>query len=170
MSWRDVLTTYSVEWLIGLSVVQFAIFVLLVLTWRQFRIIRKTQKQLLRGVSAENLEQLVSRFTQTVETLERQLDEAAIEIDSLKRQMANMKGHVGLVRYNALQETSSDLSFSFALLDREQNGVVISSLYGRHQSYVYAKPIVKGKSDYSLSNEEKKAIAEAMSIYEYEKV
>ncbi|MEW9107481.1 DUF4446 family protein, partial [Paenibacillus sp.] len=69
-----------------------------------------------------------------------------------------MKSHVGIQRYNAFAERGSDLSFSIAWLNEEQDGVVITSIHGREHSYVYAKPVEKGQSTYSLSPEEKKAI------------
>ena len=53
-------------------------------------------------------------------------------------------------------------SFVIALLDAENNGFVISSLFVKEASRVYAKTIKKGKSDYSLSKEEQEAIAKAI--------
>jgi len=40
--------------------------------------------------------------------------------------------------------------------------LVISSLYGREGTRIYAKPIEKGDSSYQLSEEEKQAIRKAM--------
>ena len=48
-----------------------------------------------------------------------------------------------------------------ALVDGHGNGVVISSLYGRHDLKVYAKPLKKWESEYTLTDEEKEAIAQA---------
>lgn len=71
---------------------------------------------------------------------------------------------VGVVRFNAFSDTGSDLSFAVALVDAEGTGVVLSSLYGRDESRVYAKPLVKQVSPYPLSDEEKQAIDTAMRI------
>jgi len=54
-----------------------------------------------------------------------------------------------------------DQSFSLALLDKRNSGVVITSLYAREGNRVYGKPIKEGTSEYPLSEEEKKAIEEA---------
>ena len=71
--------------------------------------------------------------------------------------------HVALVRYDAFEDVGGRLSFSCALLDDSANGVVITSINGRQDTRVYAKPIVSGTSAFSLSVEEEDAIAQAMT-------
>ena len=65
---------------------------------------------------------------------------------------------VVVVRYNAFDNVGSDLSFTIALLDSSDNGVVINGVYARDSSSTYAKPIVSGKSKYVLSAEEMQAL------------
>lgn len=69
---------------------------------------------------------------------------------------------IGVVRFNPFKEVGGDQSFSIALLDAENNGFVLTSLYGRDDNRVYNKPIKKGVSSYSLSNEEKEALKKAI--------
>lgn len=159
---RELITPYTVEWLLGIVTVQAIVLLIVSGNWLKFRKIRRQQKQLLRGMTRDSLEQVLHKYTESLHATERQLAEAAIQLDAVKQSLATVKGNIGIVRYNALAEQGSELSFSLAILDEEQNGVVISSLYGRHQSYAYAKPLSQGKSIYSLSNEEKEAIAQAM--------
>lgn len=71
--------------------------------------------------------------------------------------------HVALVRYDAFEDVGGRLSFSCAMLDDAANGVVITSINGRQDTRVYAKPIVSGTSPFSLSVEEEDAIAQAMT-------
>ena len=68
---------------------------------------------------------------------------------------------MGIVRFSAFENQGSDLSFSLALIDDRENGVVLTSLFGRDDSRIYAKPVENGDSVYTLSDEEKKAIAVA---------
>ena len=68
---------------------------------------------------------------------------------------------VGLHRYDAFTNVGGLQSFSLALLDDAANGVVISGLYSRQDMRVYAKPIVRGNSDITLTPEEQRAISEA---------
>jgi hypothetical protein len=66
------------------------------------------------------------------------------------------------VRYNAFDKTGSDLSFTLALLNDQMDGFVLTSIFGREDSRVYAKPLLGGKSQYALSQEEQQAIKAAM--------
>ncbi len=68
---------------------------------------------------------------------------------------------VGVVRFNAFPDVGGDQSFAIALLDDHGDGVVISSLQGRTENRVYAKPLKRWDSTYALSDEEKQAIAKA---------
>ncbi|HZD16547.1 MAG TPA: DUF4446 family protein [Actinomycetota bacterium] len=70
---------------------------------------------------------------------------------------------VGLVRYDAFEDVGGRLSFSCALLDDRGHGVVVTSINGRQDTRVYAKPIVDGKSRYNLSTEEDEAIRQALA-------
>ena len=68
---------------------------------------------------------------------------------------------LGLVRFNPFSDAGSDQSFSLALLNDDKDGVIISSLYGREINRIYTKPIKGGKSQYQLTDEEKRAIDQA---------
>ncbi len=66
--------------------------------------------------------------------------------------------HIGMVRYNPFDDTGSDQSFAIALLDDRRDGVVLSSLHGRANTRIFAKPVAAGVSAHNLSEEEAQAI------------
>lgn len=70
---------------------------------------------------------------------------------------------IGMVRFNAFEGVGSDLSFSFALLNGHRDGVVLSSLFGRDESRIYAKPIKDAQSTYQLTAEEREAVRQALA-------
>ena len=80
----------------------------------------------------------------------------------LKEDLNDCIQKVGIVRYSAFRDTGSDLSFTLALLNEKNNGVVLNGIYSREMSNIYAKPIENGKSEYTLSEEEEKAIQKAI--------
>jgi hypothetical protein len=80
-------------------------------------------------------------------------------IDQRSRQSLQ---HIGLVRFNPFEDTGSDQSFAIALLDDERNGIVISSLHGRANTRLFAKPVSDGTSTHTLSDEEGEAIRLAL--------
>jgi hypothetical protein len=82
-------------------------------------------------------------------------------VDRLGDQTAHCLQRVGLVRYDAFRELGGHLSFSMALLDAKGDGVVLSVLNDREGARAYAKPLAGGRSTFTLSEEEQRAIAGA---------
>lgn len=99
------------------------------------------------------------------ESKKKQADQQFV-INRLSQKLASQCGQVAVVRYNAFGDIGSDLSFSLALLDDALNGVVITSIYGREESRIYAKPIESGMSVYNLSEEEQTVIKKASNRIE----
>lgn len=69
---------------------------------------------------------------------------------------------VGLVRYDAFDDTGDKLSFSLTVLDGKNNGFILSSLAGHDTSRIYAKKIVNGQCKEALSSEEAESINMAL--------
>jgi hypothetical protein len=97
----------------------------------------------------------------------RRLEHAIRSLDATGKRhaedIAASVRHVALLRYDAFEDVGGRLSFSCALLDDHGSGVVLTSINGRHETRVYAKPIHEGRSDYNLSAEEEEAIRRARS-------
>jgi hypothetical protein len=86
-----------------------------------------------------------------------------------KKQQVQIEGsvrRVGLLRYDAFEDVGGRLSFSCALLDEQGNGVVLTSINGRQETRVYAKPVSGGASSHNLSMEEEEAIRRALGTRE----
>ena len=83
------------------------------------------------------------------------------EIKNLDQKSLGFIKKVGVVRFNPFSETGGDHSFCIAFLDGEADGIVLTGLHTRERTRIYMKPIKNGKSEYDLSKEENKAIAQA---------
>jgi Protein of unknown function (DUF4446) len=97
----------------------------------------------------------------------KRLEQAARALNGTDRkQQVQIEGsvqRVSLLRYDAFEDVGGRLSFSCALLDDRGTGVVLTSINGRQETRVYAKPIAEGASSYNLSVEESEAIRQAMA-------
>ncbi len=91
----------------------------------------------------------------------RQTERLSGRVDRLAETTQRSLQRVALVRYDAFREMGGHLSFSLALLDARQDGVVISVLNDREGARAYAKPISGGRSTFTLSEEELRAVGEA---------
>ncbi len=100
------------------------------------------------------LEKSISNRERNSAEIERRL--SALE-DALTRRVP----HIGFVRYNAFENTGSDLSYALALLTRNGDGVVISSIWSREETRTYGKAVTGFNSAQDASSEERAAIAKA---------
>ena len=98
----------------------------------------------------------------------RRLSAERTRIDTLQTEVAALKGdlaqtlqHVAVVRYDAFGDMGGQMSFSAAVIDDNGDGMVISSIHARGESRTYAKGIVGGGSDTTLTPEEQQALAAA---------
>lgn len=140
----------------GFGILALLIIILII---QVFRMRRKFNRFFKNG--DENLEQLLNSQLKQTEDNQENIEKILERVKALEENSKKTFQKTGLVRFNPFKETGSNQSFSVALLTKENNGFVITSLYGREENRVYAKPINKGKSEFSLSDEEKEAIEKA---------
>lgn len=105
-----------------------------------------------------NWDELLTKTLTEVRAAKAEMQALEENQQAMREQMKVCVQKVKLMRYNAFADTGSDLSYSLSLLDENNNGVVLSSIYGREDNRTYAKPIENGKSTYNLSEEEKKVL------------
>ena len=106
---------------------------------------------------------MMRAYINNVQQVEKKNEEIMEYCNNLNNTLKNCSQKIGILRYNAFKDTGSDLSFSLAILDAHNNGVVLNGIYARDSSNIYAKPVENGQSKYVLSNEEKEAIYKAMN-------
>ena len=135
--------------------------------------LNKRYKQFMKKLgNGKNIEEDLENYMYRVEKVERQNSELHLICKEMGNQLSGCVQKIGIVRYNAFKDTGSDLSFALALLDEDNTGVVMNGIYSREMSNIYAKPVEKGKSPYTISEEEKLAIDKAINsknIYKLDK-
>ncbi|WP_245553648.1 DUF4446 family protein [Demetria terragena] len=104
---------------------------------------------------------LLAREHDRVSRLGSDLTALSTRIDSLDGQAAAGLRHVAVVRYDAFGDMGGRLSFSAALVDDTGDGLVLSSIHARGESRTYAKGVVGGVSEITLSPEERQALTAA---------
>lgn len=136
----------------------------IVLLIKVFMLSNKYKNFMLKLGDGKNIEEDLETYMYRVGKVEQQNAKIMNEIDNIGKDLATCIKKVGIVRYSAFQDTGSDLSFTLALLNEKNDGVILNGIYSREMSNIYAKPIEKGKSTYTLSEEEKQAIEKAVNI------
>lgn len=148
--------------LISVLLILILLFIWLFFIWLSLRKFKRLQREMFRGVTKKDLEEVLLYHTKKLEDNSKDIKDIK---NAIKRIEADLKISIkktGVVRFNPFSDTGGDQSFAVALLDSDESGFVISSLYGRSETRIYAKPIKKGKSSFKLSVEEEKAIKKAI--------
>jgi len=150
------------EVVLGIAGINFLLFLFLLNIYIKTVKLRRELKDLLKGNSGQNLENILLNLARDNELLKEEVTNLKKYTEELNQRLLLAIQKVGMVRFKALPDLGSELSFSVAFLDANNNGVVITSLYGREQCLVYGKPVEQGISTYPLTEEEQKAIRKAM--------
>ncbi|MEC0373520.1 DUF4446 family protein [Paenibacillus chibensis] len=159
MSDLNSLIMEQLQWFVGGVILLILILLVMVLTQgAKLRKMRRKYDLMMEGSGVENLETLLIDLKVQMDSIEDEQEQQRQSLGVLLAKLQQVKGQIGMKRYNAFSDQGSDLSFSLAIVDEKKNGVVISALYSRDSSYVYAKPLAAGESKYALSPEEVEAI------------
>jgi len=132
--------------------------ILLIANIKKTNRIKTKYNRFMNGLSDRNMEELLETCLGSVNSVSAKNRDIELKMNEIERTILQCVQKVGIVRFNAFDNVGSDLSFSIALLDNNDSGVVLSGIYARDSSSTYAKPVSYGKSKYSLSAEEIQAI------------
>jgi hypothetical protein len=148
-------------YLLSLSAAFFLLFILCLILFRKLGYLTRRYRDFMADANGASLEGTLQEIHRDIRDVNREVAHNRKTLANLSRLLDMAVRGVGVVRFNAFQDTGSDLSFAVACLDAHKNGVVISSIYGREESRTYAKPVEGGRSAYPLSTEEIEAINKA---------
>ncbi|EKD49822.1 MAG: hypothetical protein ACD_63C00039G0005 [uncultured bacterium] len=127
----------------------------------QLRAFKRRFRQFFGTKKSPHLNAIVMRNVEDIKKLRSNVGELFDVSQHLHLVSLKSIQKVGVFHYNPYGDTGGNLSFSVALLDAEDNGVVTSSLHARSGTRVYSKGIEAGKSKQHLTEEEMEAIKRA---------
>lgn len=127
--------------------------------------ILKMQRKLSPDISEkeETLQEKIVEFEFKSNEIKEKYDRMVEALMDMNNNINKCVQKVGVIRYNPFPESGGNLCYAIALLDSENNGVVLNGIHSRSGCFTYAKPIELGVSEYILSQEEKQALEKAMS-------
>jgi hypothetical protein len=118
-------------------------------------------RNVFRGKKAESLEVHMEHLGKMVDHVMADQENTSRTLSNHDKRLKTSLRGVHMLRYNPFEDSGSNQSFAIALLDEEENGVVMTGLYSRERMSVFAKPVAGGTSEYELTNEENHALGKA---------
>lgn len=117
------------------------------------------------GVNSTTLSQVLNALVTDAKGLKNRVTHIEEEVGRLESEGSGHIQRIGVVRFNPFSDTGGAQSFTMAILDGNQTGIVMTSLYGRSGNRWYVKQIDKGKGkNIEVSKEEESAIRQAIAI------
>ncbi len=157
------ISEYHLYITLGLIALVTLFIILLIIAFISLNKVEKKYRRMMRGVNNKNLEELLLNSLDSIDDIKEKNSEVIKICNATRALTESCIQKVAIIRYKAFENIGSDLSYSVAFLDANNNGVLLTSIYGRNESTTYAKPIDKGISRYDLSEEEERALHQAMN-------
>lgn len=152
--------------LIGLLVLILVLFGLVIYIMINVQSRNKEISKLLSGTTAADLEEIILKRFGEIDAVKNNSIRLTREHKVIQSDLSASIKKIGLVKYDAFDGMGGSLSFSLALLDTKNNGVVLNCMHSREGCFAYAKEIINGESYVALSEEEKEAISRAKTLEE----
>ena len=130
--------------------------------WVRVRRLRNAQRVLLGGGRADLVDFAVS-LQGRIDDLHRAVDEIAAGLSRVDRRVDGSLTNTAVVRYDAYAGTGGHQSASFAFLDDNRTGTVVTAIQGRDYARLYVKELDQGRAPIALSPEELEAVERAMA-------
>ncbi|OGZ60534.1 MAG: hypothetical protein A3F94_00800 [Candidatus Spechtbacteria bacterium RIFCSPLOWO2_12_FULL_38_22] len=152
-----------------MTAIQFTVFILLailfvgqsLLFFLFFLFSRKLDKKF-NGANGKDILNLLADSIKKSEEVERSLGKSLKDIERDRAILRTTLHKIGFVRFNPFKEMGGSYSFSIALLDADHNGFLITSLYSKEGVRTYAKEVKEGVSEQVITQEEERALHQAM--------
>ena len=156
MNFYEIVESNAVYIILGLAALLIILLINIIVLGVKFKKMNKNYKKFMTGASGENLEeQILSRFAD-IDNLKTETNKLNEDLKKVKENLLITYQKVGVVKYDAFKEMGGKLSFVMALLDKNNNGILLNSVHSsREGCYTYLKEIIKGESFLELSEDEK---------------
>lgn len=141
--------------------------ILLILVIVLFVKLKKTGDRIdyfMRGTEAESLEGALRKVIDDNQKMKIQLKNNVNEIVKINENLVGAYRKTGVVKYNAFPGMAGKVSSVIALLNNENNGIIINSIHGQEGCYTYVKEIMNGKSINPLTKEDEEALKIALQM------
>lgn len=156
------LDTVHIWWVVAGAVVIVVLFLYCILLQTKINALTKRYAYFMAGENGVSLERKLAVEVKELRDAAESIEQLFQQQQAIHTTQQNTFQKIGFVKYNAFENIGNDLSFALTLLDGNNNGVCISSVYGRSESRIFSKPIVKGKSLAGLSQEEMESLNDAL--------
>ena len=163
----DILAALGIDaGIITLILLVLTVILLISVISNNMRLTRLEQryKQFMKGSDGNSLEKEFTRKFNQIDRLFEAKEDHDHDIKQIKSSLQRIYSKYGVEKYDAFDDVGGKLSFTLALLDTENTGLIFNVVHSRDNCFLYMKEIVKGESYVMLSQEEVEALRKAVNF------
>lgn len=146
--------------IIVILLIVIVLFLAVLVMKQQLQIDRLNRKyrMFMKGSDGQSLEKLIQRKLNQLDKVQEVNEDQGILLRQMKNIQDKSMNKYGVVKYDAFDDVGGKLSFAFAMLNKDDTGVVLNAVHSRDNCFLYIKEIMKGESYIMLSEEEIEAL------------
>ena len=164
---RGLSAAFTTDFLISFVIVAviLIVFALIFNLYSELSTIKQRYKKMMSGADGSSIEHMLAAHTTEVNEATQRYKSLQRQVDTLEELLQSSLARVAVIHFDAFEKTGQGLSWCVAIVDRNNNGIVFSSICGQEAERSYAKPIEDGRAapTYKLTREEEQALRQAMS-------
>ncbi len=163
MSFFNIIQENIHFFVLGFIIFSILLFILAVIAIIKVSKVKKRVNLFMGNNNSADFEDMLKDYLQQSKAIDDKQNRILDGINSLQNQIKFCIQKVSIIRYNPFDDVGGDLCYAIAILDQNNDGFVLNSVYSRDGCYTYAKPIERGIcSKYKLSSEEQQAVSRAI--------
>lgn len=127
-----------------------------------FTNLHKNYQMFMQGREGQSLEEILKTIVEDNKKVKEHETANTKSVVEIREQLALCSQKLSVVKYNAFPGMAGNLSFVVCLLDEKNDGYLMNCMHCQDGCYTYMKKVANGSVDVMLSEEEKKALLEAV--------
>lgn len=124
--------------------------------------LERKYSKLLQGEKVSNMESIILKRFAEIDMLKKSTRSVADSLNAISHMCEASLQKIGVVKYDAFDDVGGNLSHALAMLDRNNNGVIINVIHSTDRCLTYAKEVIGGQVYSVLSEEEQEALNKAL--------
>lgn len=163
MEFFNIIDLYASYIMLGMAAIILILLIWIIVHSVKLSGMKKKYNIFMKGEEAKSLEDTLIKRLEQLDELQRSDEVNREDINKLIESQKITFQKCGMVKYDAFKEMGGKLSFSLALLTKENDGILLTAMHTRDGCYTYIKDIIKGESVLILAEEEREALEMALN-------
>lgn len=145
-----------------LTILLIAAIVVIVINTITIKQLTDKYARFMKGRNAKSLENEIFKMFEENAEMKMNISKNTKDIRSIYKQLEGCYQKMGLTKYDAYEQLGGKLSFCLCMLEENNNGFLINSVYNTSSSYTYIKRIENGQCRMELSQAEAVTLEKAL--------